>query len=308
MNSATREAYGNALAELAGLNPDVVALDADLAGATKSGAFKKVAAERYFDMGIAESDLMGTAAGLATCGKIPFASTFSVFAAGRAFEQVRNSICYPNLNVKVVGTHAGPSCGEDGATHQAIEDIALMRALPNMTVIVPADDVEARSAVLAAAEHVGPVYLRMGRLATPTFHAEDAPFQIGKGEILREGEDVTIIACGMLVKPAIDAAEQLAAEGISAEVINMATVKPLDEELVLKSAGKTGKVVTAEEASVIGGLGGAVCELLSEKLPTPVRRIGMMDEFGKSGGGAELLDEYGMNAENIVSIVKELCK
>ena len=307
MNSATREAFAAALVDLAATNPDVVVLDADLAGATKSAAFKKAAPERFFDMGIAEADMVATAAGLATCGKIPFASSFSVFVMGRALDQVRQSVCYADLNVKLVGTHAGPSCGEDGGTHQAVEDIALARALPNMTVVVPADDVEAKAAVKAAVNHKGPMYLRMARLASPTIHDEETyEFHLGKGELLRDGDDVTIIACGMMVPRALDAAEQLAAEGISAQVVNIHTIKPLDEELVLACAKKTGKIITVEEASIVGGLGGAVAELLSEKQPTKLRRIGMNDEFGRSGNGAELLDYYGLSAAHIVEVAKEL--
>lgn len=307
MNEATRVAYGNALAELADKNPDVVVLDADLAGATKTAAFKAVCPERFFDMGIAEADMVGTAAGLASCGKIPFATTFAVFATGRAFDQVRNTVCYSNLNVKIVGTHAGPSCGEDGGTHQAMEDIALMRALPNMTVVVPADDVEARAATLAAADHVGPMYLRMARLASPTVHtANDYHFELGKGEVLREGTDLSIIACGMMVPRALEAAERLSGEGIQARVVNMHTIKPLDEELVLDCAKTTGAIVTVEEASVIGGLGSAVAEVVSERCPVPVRRIGVMDRFGKSGNGNELLDEFGLSADHIVEVARAL--
>lgn len=307
MNEATRVAYGNALAELADKNPDVVVLDADLAGATKTAAFKAVCPERFFDMGIAEADMVGTAAGLASCGKIPFATTFAVFATGRAFDQVRNTVCYSNLNVKIVGTHAGPSCGEDGGTHQAMEDIALMRALPNMTVVVPADDVEARAATLAAADHVGPMYLRMARLASPTVHsAEDYHFELGKGEVLREGTDLSIIACGMMVPRALEAAEKLSDEGIQARVVNMHTIKPLDEELVLDCAKTTGAIVTVEEASVIGGLGSAVAEVVSERCPVPVRRIGVMDRFGKSGNGSELLDEFGLSADHIIQVARSL--
>lgn len=307
MNEATRVAYGNALAELADKNPDVVVLDADLAGATKTAAFKAVCPERFFDMGIAEADMVGTAAGLASCGKIPFATTFAVFATGRAFDQVRNTVCYSNLNVKIVGTHAGPSCGEDGGTHQAMEDIALMRALPNMTVVVPADDVEARAATLAAADHVGPMYLRMARLASPTVHsADDYHFELGKGEVLREGTDLSIIACGMMVPRALEAAEKLSDEGIQARVVNMHTIKPLDEELVLDCAKTTGAIVTVEEASVIGGLGSAVAEVVSERCPVPVRRIGVMDRFGKSGNGNELLDEFGLSADHIVEVARSL--
>lgn len=307
MNEATRVAYGNALAELADKNPDVVVLDADLAGATKTAAFKAVCPERFFDMGIAEADMVGTAAGLASCGKIPFATTFAVFATGRAFDQVRNTVCYSNLNVKIVGTHAGPSCGEDGGTHQAMEDIALMRALPNMTVVVPADDVEARAATLAAADHVGPMYLRMARLASPTVHsADDYHFELGKGEVLREGTDLSIIACGMMVPRALEAAEKLSVEGIQARVVNMHTIKPLDEELVADCAKRTGAIVTVEEASVIGGLGSAVAEVVSERCPVPVRRIGVMDRFGKSGNGSELLDEFGLSADHIIQVARSL--
>lgn len=305
MNKPTREAFGEALVELGAKKENVVALDADLAGATKSAGFKKAYPDRFFDMGIAEADMIATASGLATCGKIPFASTFAVFATGRAFDQVRNSVCYPNLNVKIVGTHAGPSCGEDGGTHQAIEDIALMRVLPNMAVVVPADDIEARAVVLAAAEHHGPMYLRMARLASPTIHAEEGyAFELGRGEVLREGTDVTIIACGMMVARALEAAGALARKGVSAQVVNMATIKPLDCELVITCARKTGRVVTVEEASVIGGLGGAVAELLSEKYPVPIKRIGMPDCFGKSGDGAELLEEFGLSAEHIVEVAQ----
>ena len=307
MNEATRVAYGNALAELADKNPDVVVLDADLAGATKTAAFKAVCPERFFDMGIAEADMVGTAAGLASCGKIPFATTFAVFATGRAFDQVRNTVCYSNLNVTIVGTHAGPSCGEDGGTHQAMEDIALMRALPNMTVVVPADDVEARAATLAAADHVGPMYLRMARLASPTVHsADDYHFELGKGEVLREGTDLSIIACGMMVPRALEAAEKLSDEGIQARVVNMHTIKPLDEELVADCAKRTGAIVTVEEASVIGGLGSAVAEVVSERCPVPVRRIGVMDRFGKSGNGSELLDEFGLSADHIIQVARSL--
>lgn len=307
MNEATRVAYGNALVELAERNPDVVVLDADLAGATKTAAFKGACPERFFDMGIAEADMVGTAAGLASCGKVPFATTFAVFATGRAFDQVRNTVCYSNLNVKIVGTHAGPSCGEDGGTHQAMEDIALMRALPNMTVVVPADDVEARAATLAAAEHVGPMYLRMARLASPTVHdPESYHFELGKGEVLREGSDLSIIACGMMVPRALEAAKELAGAGVEARVVNMHTIKPLDEELVLDCARTTGAIVTVEEASVIGGLGSAVAELVSECCPVPVRRVGVQDRFGKSGNGSELLDELGLSVAHIVEVARSL--
>lgn len=307
MNSPTREAFGQAIVELGAQNPNVVALDADLAGATKSAGFKKAYPDRFFDMGIAEADMVATAAGLATCGKIPFASTFAVFATGRAFDQVRNSVCYPKLNVKIVGTHAGPSCGEDGGSHQAVEDIALMRSVPNMTVVVPADDVEARAVVFAAAEYDGPMYLRMARLASPTIHSEgDYSFTLGKGEILREGGDLSIIACGMMVPRALDAAEELAKEGIEARVVNMATIKPVDRELIVDCAQKTGKIITVEEANIIGGLGSAVAEVVTEECPVPVKRIGMNDCFGKSGNGAELLDEFGLSVAHIVEVAKSL--
>jgi transketolase len=255
-------------------------------------------------MGIAEADLMATAAGLATCNKIPFASTFSVFATCRALDQIRNSICYPHLNVKVVGTHAGPSCGEDGGSHQAVEDIAIMRTLPNMVVVVPADDVEAKKVVYSAAQYIGPMYLRFARLASPTVHDESYEFDLFHGEVMREGSDVAIIACGMMVPRALEAAERLAAEGINARVVNMHTIKPIDEELVLDCARTCGKIVTIEEATIMGGLGSAVCEVVSEQCPVPVKRIGMPDIFGKSGAGAELLDEFGLNADHIIEAVK----
>jgi transketolase len=307
MNAATREAYGKALVELGRTNPDVVALDADLAGSTKSAAFGAENPDRFFDMGIAGADMICTAAGLAACGKIPFASSFSVFVTGRAFEQIRNSVCNPCLNVKVVGSHAGPSCGEDGSSHQAMEDVAIMRSLPNMSVIVPADDVEARAATKAIAEHVGPCYLRVARLASPTIHDESFEFTLGKGDIVRDGTDVSIIACGMMVGRAIEAADLLAKEGISAEIVNMATIKPLDVELVEATARRCGKVITVEEASIIGGLGSAVCEALSELYPVPVRRIGVPDVFGTSGSGDELLEYYALNATHIVEVARELC-
>lgn len=286
---ATREAYGKTLVELVE-NKDIVVLDADLAGATKTAMFKKACPERFFDMGIAEGDMMGTAAGLAVSGKIPFASTFAIFAAGRGFEQIRNSICYPNINVKIAATHAGVTVGEDGGSHQAIEDISLMRSLPNMVVLNPADAVEARQMVLAAAEYVGPMYLRFGRAATPVIHDDSYKFELGKGEVVKEGKDVSIIATGIMVAKALEAAETLKAEGIDAEVINISTIKPLDNELVLASAKKTGKVVTAEEHSIIGGLGSAVCELLAEEHPVKVTRIGVKDCFGQSGSPAALLE------------------
>ncbi len=346
MNLATREAYGNTLAELKD-NENVVVLEADLGHATKSLKFKEICPQRFFNMGIAEADMIGTAAGLATCGKVPFASTFSVFATGRAFDQVRNSVCYPNLNVKIVGTHAGITVGEDGGTHQAIEDIALMRSLPNMSIVVPSDDVEARAAVLVAAEYKGPMYLRMARVASPTYHNDSYIFTLGKGEIVREGSNLTIIACGLMVikameaaeqlakegvsarvinmhtiKPldhelvicglmvmkAMEAAEQLAKEGVSARVINMHTIKPLDHKLVIESAKTTGKIITVEEANILGGLGSAVCETVSEYCPVPVKRIGVKDIFGKSGNPDKLLQEYGLTAEHIIEEARKLCK
>lgn len=300
---ATREAYGKTLVELVE-NKDIVVLDADLAGATKTAMFKKACPERFFDMGIAEGDMMGTAAGLAVSGKIPFASTFAIFAAGRGFEQIRNSICYPNINVKISATHAGVTVGEDGGSHQAIEDISLMRSLPNMVVLNPADAVEARQMVLAAAEYVGPMYLRFGRAATPVIHDDSYKFELGKGEVVKEGKDVSIIATGIMVAKALEAAETLKAEGIDAEVINISTIKPLDNELVLASAKKTGKVVTAEEHSIIGGLGSAVCELLAEEHPVKVTRIGVKDCFGQSGTPAALLEHYGLTAADIVKACK----
>ena len=306
---ATRESYGNALKELGAENPNVLVLDADLAGATKTGIFKKAYPDRFFDCGIAEGNMVGIAAGLATTGKIPFCSSFAMFAAGRAFEQVRNSVGYPHLNVKIAATHAGISVGEDGATHQCNEDIALMRTIPGMVVINPADDVEARAAVKAAAEYEGPVYLRFGRLAVPVFNDEaNYKFEIGKGILLREGTDLTIVATGLCVNSALEAAEKLAAEGISAEVINIHTIKPLDEELILKSAKKTGKVVTAEEHSVIGGLGSAVCDVLSEKLPTPVKKIGVYDVFGESGPAVKLLEKYKLDGAGVYEQIKDWLK
>ena len=307
MNSATREAYGKALAELGRTNPNVVALDADLAGSTKSAMFGNKFPERFFDMGIAEADMVGTAAGLATCGKIPFASSFAVFCTGRAFEQIRNSVCNPGLNVKIVGSHAGPSCGEDGSSHQAVEDIAIMRSLPGMMVVAPADDVEAYAATLALAEHVGPAYLRVARLASPTIHDDNYEFDLYKGDLLRDGDDVTIVACGMMVPRALEAAEQLAQEGISAQVVNMHTIKPIDAELLVSCAKKTGKVITIEEGTIVGGLGSAVAETLSERHPVPVVRIGMLDVFGTSGKGDELLEYYGLNAKRIVEVAHSLC-
>ena len=304
---ATRDAYGKALAALGAEHDNLVVLDADLANATKTQTFQKAFPDRHFDCGIAEANMICVAAGMSTTGLVPFASSFAMFASGRAFEQVRNSIGYPHLNVKIGATHGGISVGEDGASHQCCEDFALMRSIPGMTVICPADGVEAEAAVKAAYEMDGPVYLRFGRLAIPVFHEEGFNFQIGKGEVLRDGTDVAIIANGLLVYEAIQAGEALAAEGINAMVINMATVKPLDEELVLEAARKCGKVITCEEHSVIGGLGEAVCSLLSEKLPTPVKRIGVNDEFGHSGPAAALLKQFGLSAEHIVEVAKDFC-
>lgn len=306
---ATRDSYGNALVELGKEHENLVVLDADLAAATKTGVFKKEFPERHIDCGIAECNMMGIAAGIATTGKVPFVSSFAMFAAGRAFEQVRNSVGYPHLNVKIGATHAGISVGEDGATHQCNEDIALMRTIPGMTIINPSDDVEAKAAVKAAYEMDGPVYLRFGRLAVPVINdREDYKFEIGKGVLLREGSDVTIVATGLCVGASLEAAEKLAEEGISAEVINIHTIKPLDEELILASAKKTGKVVTAEEHSVIGGLGSAVCDCLSEKAPMPVCKIGVNDVFGESGPAVKLLEKYGLDAQGIYEKVKAFVK
>lgn len=306
-NLATREAYGKALVELGEKNKNIVVLDADLSKSTKTADFGKAYPERFFNMGIAEGDMMTTAAGLSTCGKIPFASTFAVFATGRAFEQIRNSICYPELNVKIAATHAGLTVGEDGASHQSIEDISIMRTLPNMTVICPCDDVEARAAVIAAAEYDGPVYIRLGRSSVPTLNDEATyKYEIGKAVTLREGRDVTIFATGIMVNEAMKAADILKNEGIDAEVINIHTIKPIDVEVVISSAKKTGAVVTCEEHNVIGGLGSAVCEVLSENCPVIVKRVGVMDTFGESGKPAELLKEYGLTAGNVASAVREV--
>ena len=302
---ATRESYGNALAELGRKYENVVVLDADLAGATKTGSFQKVFPERHVDCGIAECNMMGIAAGLSTTEMVPFASTFAMFAAGRAYEQVRNSIGYPHLNVKIGATHAGISVGEDGATHQCNEDIALMRAIPGMVILNPSDDVETKAAVEAAYRHDGPVYLRFGRLPVPVINENpDYHFELGKGIELRKGQDVTIIATGLCVSEALEAAEMLEKDGINAQVINIHTIKPLDEQLVLDAAKRTGKIVTVEEHSVIGGLGGAVAEVLGEKMPTPMLRIGMKDRFGESGPAVELLKKYGLDAESIYKKIK----
>ena len=303
---ATRDSYGNALVELGKEHENLVVLDADLAAATKTGVFKKVFPERHIDCGIAECNMMGVAAGLATTGKVPFASSFAMFAAGRAFEQIRNSIGYPKLNVKIGATHAGISVGEDGATHQCNEDIALMRTIPGMVVINPSDDVEARAAVKAAYKHEGPVYLRFGRLAVPVINdREDYKFELGKGVVLREGKDITLIATGLPVAETLEGAEKLAADGIDAKVINIHTIKPLDEELIVEAAKETGKVVTIEEHSVIGGLGSAVCDVLSEKAPTKVLKIGINDTYGESGPAVELVKKYGLDAESIYKKIKE---
>ena len=303
---ATRESYGNALVELGAEHDNLIVLDADLAAATKTGVFKKAYPDRHIDCGIAECNMMGIAAGLSTTGIVPFASTFAMFAAGRAFEQVRNSIGYPHLNVKIGATHAGISVGEDGATHQCNEDIALMRTIPGMVILNPADDVEAKACVKAAYEYNGPVYLRFGRLAVPVINDRpDYKFELGKGVVLREGKDVTIVATGLCVSSALEAAEKLAADGIDAKIINIHTIKPLDEELIVAAAKETGKVVTVEEHSVIGGLGGAVCECLAEKAPVPVKRIGINDVFGESGPAVALLEKYGLDAEGIYKQIKE---
>ena len=304
---ATRDSYGNALVELGKQYDNLVVLDADLAGATKTSIFQKAFPDRHFDCGIAEANMVCMAAGLATTGLVPFASSFAMFAAGRAYEQIRNSIGYPHLNVKIGATHGGISVGEDGASHQCCEDFAVMRTIPGMVVMSPADDVEARAMVKAAYEYVGPVYIRFGRAAVPVVHEEGMHFEIGKGEVMREGTDVAIIANGLMVYEALVAAEDLDAAGINAMVINMATIKPLDEDLVLSAARKCGRIITCEEHSVIGGLGEAVCSVLSEKLPTPVRRIGVNDVFGESGPAAALLKKYGLSAENIVAVAKEFC-
>ncbi|CUO78359.1 transketolase family protein [Clostridium paraputrificum] len=306
---ATREAYGKALAALANTNENVVVLDADLSKSTKTADFKVVAPERFFNMGIAEGNMMGVAAGLSTCGKIPFVSTFAMFAAGRAFEQIRNSICYPKLNVKVCATHAGLTVGEDGASHQAIEDISLMRSVPNMVVINPADDIETEAAIKAVAEMEGPCYVRLGRMAVSRVNDEtNYNFVIGKGITLAEGNDVAIIATGIMVEAVLEAKEELAKEGINARVINIHTIKPIDEELIIKAAKETGVIVTAEEHSIIGGLGSAVAEVVSEKCPVPVLRVGVKDTFGESGKPNELLEKYGLTSNNIVNKVKEVIK
>jgi transketolase len=302
---ATRDGYGKGLVALGKEHDDIVVLDADLAGSTKTGMFAKEFPERHFNCGIAEANMMSVAAGLAASGLTPFASSFAMFASGRAYEQIRNSIGYPQLNVKIGASHGGMSVGEDGASHQCCEDFALMRSIPGMVVICPADGVEAEAATKAAYAYQGPVYLRMGRLAVPVFHEEGFEFQIGKGEVMREGNDIAIIANGLMVYEAIKAGETLAAEGINARIINMSTVKPIDEELVLAAAKECGKIITCEEHSVVGGLGEAVCSFLSENYPTPVRRIGVEDKFGFSGPAAEVLEAFGLCESNIVKVAKE---
>lgn len=301
---ATRDAYGKVLVELGRENPDVVVLDADLSKSTRTNLFAEEFPDRHFNLGVAEANMMGTAAGLATCGKIPFASTFAVFASGRAWDQVRVSICYPELNVKIVPTHAGITVGEDGASHQANEDIALMRALPGMTVIVPADGIETKKAVRAAAEFKGPVYVRLGRVAVPMVFDESYEFMIGKAAIVRPGEDVSIFACGIMTAQSLEAADALASEGISAEVVNVSTIKPLDVETIFGSVRKTGCAVSAEEHSIIGGLGGAISEALIDAHPVPMERVGLPDTFGESGEPEELLKKYGMTAEDIAGAAK----
>ena len=303
---ATRESYGNGLVELGKEHDNVVVLDADLAGATKTAIFKKEFPDRHFNCGIAECNLVDVGAGLSTMGLVPFVSTFAMFAAGRAYEQVRNTIGYPHLNVKICATHGGISVGEDGASHQCCEDFALMRTIPGMTVMCPSDDVEARKMLHAAYEMDGPVYIRFGRAATPVYHAEDFSFVVGKGEVLQDGTDVAVIATGILVPEAIEAGKRLAAEGVSTRVINMATIKPLDTEIVLRAARECGKIVTVEEHNIIGGLGEAVCAALAEECPVPVRRVGVNDVFGHSGPAAELLKEFGLTADHIAEAARTL--
>jgi transketolase len=308
MAKATREAYGEALKKLAANNPNVVVLDADLSGSTKTSEFKKVSPERFFNVGIAEQNLIGTAAGMSLAGKIPFASSFAMFAAGRAFEIIRNTVAYPFLNVKIAATHAGLTVGEDGASHQAIEDISLMRSIPNMTVINPADCIEAEQAVLKAAEYVGPVYIRLGRMAVEDVYDSSYQFEIGKGVELKNGNDVTIIATGIMVQKALKAAASLKEQGIDARVINIHTIKPIDKEIIIKAAKETKAIVTAEEHSIIGGLGSAVLEVLSDTCPVPVRRIGVMDTFGESGKPEDLIEKYMLTEKNIESSCKEIMK
>ena len=307
-NIATREAYGKALVKLGDLREDIVVLDADLSKSTKTSEFAKTFPTRFFNMGIAEQNLIGTACGMATAGKIPFASTFAMFATGRGFEIIRNSVCYPNLNVKICATHAGISVGEDGASHQSVEDIAIMRAVPNMTVLVPCDAVETEKMIFEIVNHKGPVYVRLGRSAVPQVFGEDYDFELGKGVILREGADATIIACGIMVNEAINASKLLKSEGINVRVINMSTIKPIDEELIIESAKRTGAIVTVEEHNVVGGLGSAVSEIVSENYPVLVKKIGINDVFGQSGKPKQLMEEYGLTVENIINKVKEAIK
>jgi transketolase len=308
MAKATREAYGEALKKLAANNPDVVVLDADLSGSTKTSEFKKISPERFFNVGIAEQDLIGTAAGMAIAGKIPFASSFAMFAVGRAYEIIRNTVAYPKLNVKIAATHAGLTVGEDGASHQAIEDISLMRGIPNMTVINPADSIEAEQAVLKAAEIKGPVYIRLGRMAVEDVYDTDYKFQLGKGVELKKGNDLTIIATGIMVQEALKAAKKLSEEGIDARVINIHTIKPIDKEIIITAAKETGAIVTAEEHSIIGGLGSAVLEVLSDVYPVPVKRIGVLDTFGESGKPSDLLKKYHLTEEDIQGACREAIK
>ncbi len=306
MAKATREAYGEALKKLAANNPNIVVLDADLSGSTKTSEFRKVSPERFFNVGIAEQDLIGTAAGMSLAGKIPFASTFAMFAAGRAYEIIRNTVAYPNLNVKIAATHAGLTVGEDGASHQAIEDISLMRSIPNMTVINPADAVEAEKAVLSAAEFIGPVYIRLGRMSVDYVYDDSYEFELGKGVELKKGNDVTIIATGLMVQEALKAAKKLSEEGIDARVINIHTIKPIDTEIIIKAAMETKKIVTAEEHSIIGGLGSAVLEVLSDTYPVKVKRVGVMDTFGESGKPKDLLEKYRLTEKSIIEACKEI--
>jgi transketolase len=308
MGKATREAYGDALKKLAASNPDIVVLDADLSGSTKTAEFKKVSPERFFNVGIAEQNLIGTAAGLSLAGKIPFASSFAMFAAGRAFEIIRNTVAYPTLNVKIAATHAGLTVGEDGGSHQAIEDISLMRSIPNMTVINPADAKEAEQAVLKAAEFVGPVYIRLGRMAVEDVYDDSYVFELGKGVLLKEGKDVTIIATGLMVQEALKAHEILKQDGIEAKVINIHTIKPIDKDIIINAAKETNAIVTAEEHSIIGGLGSAVLEVLSDEYPVHLKRVGVLDTFGESGKPKELLKKYKLTAEEIVNQTKEVLK
>lgn len=305
---ATRDAYGKTLLKLGETNDNVVVLDADLSKSTKTNDFSKAFPNRFFNMGIAEQNLIGAACGFATAGKIPFASTFAMFATGRAFEVIRNSVCYPKLNVKICATHAGITVGEDGASHESIEDISIMRSIPNMTVVVPADEIETEKVILEAAKYNGPMYVRLGRSAVPTLFGEDYKFEIGKGTVLRDGNDATIIACGMMVNEAIIAHEELKAEGINVRVINMSTIKPIDRELIVKAAKETKAIVTAEEHSIIGGLGSAVSEVVSEECPVIVKKVGVKDVFGESGTPAELLEKYGLTAKHIAESVREALK